>query len=209
MELGKAALVLGRDPFWVSLELFCVWDCLVKMPTLDESVKNLKYFRREKILPYKKQCKNKTSLIFAVYPQEPKSRAGQHGCAVSTSEIPFHSVFWRVTIMKFQTIILTPRYKYNLIFQGDHREDMQMFMMWFVCDLYSLEIRASPTCDFHVIFVSPPIITDILLILQISKFDAKILRHINCGHGINLTSWKWLCPALRCQESVPRKDGKY
>lgn len=29
----------------------------------------------------------------------------------------------RIIIMKSQTIILTQGYKYNLIFQGDHRED--------------------------------------------------------------------------------------
>ena len=49
----------------------------------------------------------------------------------------------RIIIMKFQTMILTHGHKYNLIFQGDHREDIQMFTLWFVNDLYFLEVRAS------------------------------------------------------------------
>ena len=40
-------------------------------------------------------------------------------------------------------MILTHGHKYNLIFQGDHREDIQMFTLWFVNDLYFLEVRAS------------------------------------------------------------------
>lgn len=71
---GKSrAACFGQGlPFWVTPKLFCVWDCLVKTPTLDESFKNLKYFQREKILLYYKRCKNKTTLISTVYPEGPR-----------------------------------------------------------------------------------------------------------------------------------------
>lgn len=101
-------------------------------------------FSRGKVLPHFKQCKNKTSLVFTVDSLGPSiGLCNMDVWCLLLECLSIQCSEDRIIIMKFQTITLIQGYKYNLISQGDHLEDIQMFTLQFVSDLYFLEVRAS------------------------------------------------------------------
>lgn len=85
-----------------------------------------KIFSREKVLHYK-QCKNKMALVFTMYPQGPS--AGLCNMDVQCLPLECLPIQFSEENYKFQTIILTHGKIHNVIFQGDHKEDTEIFIL--------------------------------------------------------------------------------
>lgn len=175
---GKSrAACFGQGlPFWVTLKLFCVWDFLVKTPTLDESFKSLKYFQRGKILLYYKHCKNKTTLISTVYPEGPRIGLCNMDvrCRFLTclsdlfseesynDEIPnHHSYSWVQTQSDMSG---WP--------QREHSGVYAVVCEWLVFSRDEGFTYLLLPCHLNILLTKSNTITDILLILQISESDA-------------------------------------
>lgn len=136
----------------------------MKKLALVESIKSLKYFQREKCFSTTSNARAR-ALWSLLYPQGPSVGLCNMDIQCLHREclsIQFSEA--RIIIMKFQTITLTHGHKYNLIFQGDHREDIQMFMLCFVSNLYFLQVRAS-MCHLNILPTKSNNIINILLIL--------------------------------------------
>lgn len=92
---GKCRTYFGRGPLLGDSEIIL---CM-RLPS-EKIFSGWKYQKPEissrgEILLHYKQCKGKTTLVFTTFPPRAWYRTMQHGCSMSPSGMPFHSVFRR------------------------------------------------------------------------------------------------------------------